>query len=116
MTPRQIWKQHCKTAREILAKSGVTEALDYLVGQKLMEFWERSETDPAYKKELQAFICECWSVFGEREFNHYFNHLELTTPMWVGDPNDQDTGEMPDLEQQKKLDFFERAKLWLLRN
>lgn len=116
MNPRQIWKAHCKAAREILAEHGVIQALDFLVGQKLAEFWELSETEAEYKKELQAFIYEIWSVFDEREFNLYFGNLERTTTLSPVDPDDIDTAEMPTFQEQKKRDFYERAKVWLLRN
>ena len=82
MKPSKIWISHCETAREILSESGVIQALDYLVAQKLAHYLEVAKTDADFKKELNAFQSEIWSIFKESELNAYLMNLVRTTAMY----------------------------------
>ena len=43
MNPRNIWTEQCKAARKIEDEFGVPKALEYLVGEKFINFLEAAD-------------------------------------------------------------------------
>ncbi len=41
----EIWKEQCDAARQIEAEFGTEKALDYLIGEKFLNFLQAAETD-----------------------------------------------------------------------
>jgi hypothetical protein len=59
----RIWLQQCRTTRGIKRRFGVKSALDYLVGEKLMNFADAAERHPEFAAELPRFQAAVWNIF-----------------------------------------------------
>jgi len=62
----KIWVEQCRATRAIKRRFGVRNALDYLIGEKLLTFAKAAKTDPDFAAELPKFLAAIWRVF-----NHY---------------------------------------------
>jgi hypothetical protein len=49
-------------------RHGVVSALDYLIGEKLMDYAEMAVTRPEFARELPSFVAEIRKTFGAEEF------------------------------------------------
>ena len=54
----KIWIEQCEAARNVEAEFGKQKALDYLVGEKFINFLEAAETDAEFRAEIPAFVAE----------------------------------------------------------
>ena len=55
MRPCKVWIEQCNAARRIDDQFGTDKALEYLVGEKFLNFLEVAETDPEFRTEVPAF-------------------------------------------------------------
>ena len=62
----KIWVDQCRATRAIKRRFGVTSALDYLIGEKLLTFASAAKADADFAAELPKFLAAIWRVF-----NHY---------------------------------------------
>lgn len=79
MTERRfqdIWKEQCEAACSVRDQHGVVSALDYLIGEKLLNFAEAAVTRPEFARELPRFVAEVRKIFSAEEIRHYLDHLE----------------------------------------
>ena len=51
-------------------------ALDYLIGEKLMDYAEMAVTRPEFARELPSFVAEIRSIFSADEIRAYLEHLD----------------------------------------
>jgi hypothetical protein len=58
-----IWIEQCEAAQTIKARFGVTAALDYLVGEKLMNFASTALSYRDFARELPRFVSEVRRMF-----------------------------------------------------
>src|SRR5215469_15583073 len=56
-----IWSEQCEAAQTIKARFGLTAAFDYLVGEKLVNFFSAASQHPA--RELPRFASEMRHMF-----------------------------------------------------
>ena len=56
MQPRKIWSEQCEAARRIEDDFGTRKALEYLVGEKFLNFLEMAETHAAFREKVPAFV------------------------------------------------------------
>jgi hypothetical protein len=120
MQPWRIWIEQCEAARGIEDEFGTQKALDYLVGEKFINFLEAAETHEQFRAEIPAFVAEIRSIF---ELWQLVEHLETTrrsAPFDAGLYDDEDT-EVVEMERQadirrcaRDLLLIERAREWLL--
>ena len=54
--PHEAWLEQCMAAVEVERDFGTQNALDYLVGEKFLNFLEAAETDAAFRDQLPAFV------------------------------------------------------------
>ena len=54
----------------------VKNALDYLVGQKLLNFAEAADEDPDFAAELPCFQAAVWEIFNPYELRGYVASLK----------------------------------------
>src|SRR5216684_523867 len=52
----KIWVQQCRATRGIKRRFGVKSALDYLLGEKLMNFADAAEQHPEFAAELAGYL------------------------------------------------------------
>jgi len=71
MQCHKIWKKQCQAARSVRRRFGLKNALDYLVGEKLLKFADAAETYPEFASELPLFQAAVWDVFHPYELAGY---------------------------------------------
>jgi hypothetical protein len=74
------WIDQCEAAQRIKQHFGLSNALEYLVGEKLLHFVEAAEHHPEFAQELPYFVAEIRRVFSLAEVGNYA-HIERTKPL-----------------------------------
>ena len=96
--------------------------MDYLVGEKFLNFLEAAETHPEFRAEILAFVAEIQTIFEPWQLAEY---LEVARQAGPFDPGlyDEEDPEVVEMERQADLRrcasdllLVERAKGWLLGN
>ena len=54
--PHKIWIEQCEAAENIEAEFGTQKALDYLIGEKFLNFLEAAETHADVRAEIPDFV------------------------------------------------------------
>jgi hypothetical protein len=132
MNLHQIWKEQCEAARGIEDEFGTQKALEYLVGEKFLNFLEAAETDADFRAEIPAFVAEIRSIFERWQLAEYLERARETEPFDPGlfEPRQHSIlGEeeiefdAEEIEEMRKDDIrqstrdlllVERAREWLL--
>ena len=121
--PHKIWIEQCEAAEQIEGDFEVQKALDYLIGEKFLNFLEAAETDSDFRAEIPAFVAEIKEIFEQWQLAQYLETARETEPfdprLFEGD--DETSSE--EVEEMKKDDIrqctrdlllVERAREWLL--
>jgi hypothetical protein len=121
MDPSKIWIEQCDAARRIEDDFGVRNALDYLVGEKFLNFLEAAETHSDIRVGIPAFAAEVKTIFERWQLAEYLETARQTEPF---DPSLYDEDEEPeDVEMYRQEDIersardlrlVEQARGWLL--
>jgi len=118
MDPRNIWVEQCQAARGIENEFGVPQALEYLVGEKFINFLEASDDLADLRTELPAFAAKIKTIFEPYQLTEYLEKARQSEPF---DPTLYDDEETAELEREDNvrrcaadLLLVERAKAWLL--
>jgi len=72
----KIWVQQCRATRSIKRRFGVKSALDYLLGEKLINFADAAERYPEFAAELPRFQAAVWNLFNPYELAGYLSSLK----------------------------------------
>ena len=120
MKPCKIWIEQCEAAETIEAEFGTDQALDYLIGEKFINFLEAAETDAEFRAEIPGFVAEIKNIFERWQLAEYLEKARQTEPFDASVYDDPDDAEMErQLELSKsatELLLVERAKEWLLED
>jgi hypothetical protein len=71
-----IWQAQCDATKVIRQRYGVKRALEYLVGEKLIQYAELTERDARLSAPLAAFVAEVRQLFSHEELQEYVEALE----------------------------------------
>jgi len=72
-TPRlKFWQEQC-AAIDYVRHFGLATALDYIVGEKLVNFLDYSELPPDHAADLPSFVAEILRQFTSRELRDYLD-------------------------------------------
>jgi hypothetical protein len=77
----RIWIAQCEAARRVKNRFGLANALDYLIGEKLLNFTQVAERRAEFMQELPDFLQEIRAVFSLEETSEYATQLEHTRPL-----------------------------------
>jgi hypothetical protein len=80
MELHKIWIEQYEAARNIKDDFGRQKALDYLVGEKFLNFLEAAETDADFRAEIPAFVAEIKNLFERRQLAQYLETARETEP------------------------------------
>jgi hypothetical protein len=94
----EIWKEQCGAARQVEDEFGTQKALDYLIGEKFLNFLEAAETDAAFRAEIPAFVAEIKTIFEHWQLTEY---LEVARQ---SEPFDHSLYEALDEEEEEDID------------
>jgi hypothetical protein len=84
----KIWIEQCAAAEDIRGRFGLTNALDYLIGEKFFTYVIASETNAEFAAELPWFVAEIQRLFATSEINEYLAYLERTK--YLASPEETD--------------------------
>jgi hypothetical protein len=128
----KIWIEQCEAAKGIENDFGTQKSLDYLVGEKFLDFLEAAETDAKFRDEIPAFVASIKNIFEPWQLAQYLETTRTTEPF---DPSlfeprshsllgeeeiEFDADEVEDMRKDdihqctRDLLLVERAKEWLL--
>jgi hypothetical protein len=72
----KIWVQQCRATRAIKRRFGIKSALDYLIGEKLVNFANAAKSHPEFAAELPRFQAAVWNIFNPYELAGYLSSLK----------------------------------------
>ena len=125
MEPHKIWIEQCEAAEQIEGEFELPKALDYLIGEKFLNFLEAAETDPDFRTEIPAFVAKIKEIFERWQLAQYLETARETEPF---DPTlfeDDDETDAEEVEEMRRDDIrqctrdlllVERAREWLLED
>jgi hypothetical protein len=76
----KIWIDQCEAAQGIEDEFGVQKALEYLVGEKFLNFLEAAETDADFRAEIPAFVAKIKEIFERWQLAQYLETARETEP------------------------------------
>ena len=102
---------------------GPQQALDYLVGEKFLNFLEAAETNSDFRAEIPAFVAEIREIFERWQLAQYLETARETKPFDPSLFDGDDETEPEEVEEMRRDDIrqctrdlllVDRAKEWLL--
>jgi len=121
----KIWIEQCEAARGIEEEYGTPQALEYLVGEKFLNFLEAAENDPKFRTEIPAFVAELKSIFERWQLAAYLAVAKQSGPFdprLFDEDEETDAEEVEDMRKNdirqctRELLLVERAREWLLED
>ena len=118
----KIWIEQCEAVRGIEGEFGTQQALDYLIGEKFVNFLEAAETDPNVRAEIPAFVAEIKKIFERWQLAAYLETALQTEPFDSTVFEDEDPEEIEEMSKEdirrctRDLLLVERAREWLLED
>jgi hypothetical protein len=123
-----VWIEQCEAAKNIEAEFGTQKALDYLIGEKFLNFLQAAETDAEFRAEIADFVGGIKTIFETWQLAEYLDVARqsepfdpsLYEPMDEEEAADIDSEEVEDLRQDElrrsaiDLLLVEQARAWLL--
>lgn len=91
MRCHKVWKRQCQSARGVRRRFGLKSALEYLLGEKLLNLAEAAEKHPEFAEDLPRFQAAVWGIFHPYELAGYLASLrptarkKLMIPLYVRD-------------------------------
>ena len=117
----KIWLEQCEAARGIEDEFGTVSALEYLVGEKFMNYMEAADQNADFKAELPAFAAEIRKLFEPWQLAEYLEKAGRTERFDPSLYDEEDDPEDVKMEREdnvrrvaNELLLIERAKEWLL--
>ena len=128
----KIWIEQFEAAEGIEDDFGTQKALEYLIGEKFLNFLEAAETDANFRAEIPAFVGKIKTIFERWQLAAYLETARETEPF---DPKlfvpgshpvpgeeeiEFDAEEVEDMRKDdirrctRDLLLVERAREWLL--
>jgi hypothetical protein len=121
----KTWIEQCEAAENIEGEFGTQRALDYLVGEKFLDFLEAAEGDPDFRAEIPAFVAKIKTIFEPWQLAQYLETARETEPfdprLFDGDdettPDEVEDMRRDDIRQcTRDLLLIERAREWLVED
>ena len=76
----KIWIEQCEAARGIEDEFGTPEALEYLIGDKFINFLEAADDHVSFRAEIPAFVAEIKSIFERWQLAAYLEVAKQSEP------------------------------------
>lgn len=119
------WVEQCAAARGIEEEYGTRQALEYLVGEKFLNYLEAAESEPSFRTEIPAFVGEIKSIFERWQLATYLEvakQSEPFDPQLFDDDEETSAEEVEDIRKNdirqctRDLLLIEQAREWLLED
>lgn len=130
--PQKIWIEQCDATANIENNFGTQPALDYLIGEKFLDFLEAAEHEDAFREEIPAFVARIKTIFERWQLAAYLETAKESEPFdpALFEPRSHSSLGVEDIEfsaeeveDMRKEDIrqctrdlllVERARQWLL--
>ena len=119
----KIWIDQCEAAEGIEDDFGTQPALEYLIGEKFLDFLEAAESEEEFRDDVPAFVARIKTIFERWQLAAYLETAKESEPfdpkLFEGD-DEYSPEEIEDMRKQdirqcaKDLLLVERAREWLL--
>jgi hypothetical protein len=134
MAQHKIWIEQFKAAENIEDEFGTQNALEYLVGEKFLNFLEATETDNDFRSEIPAFVAKIKTIFERWQLAAYLETAKetepfdpklfepMSSPLLGEEEIEFDAEEVEDMRKDdirqctRDLLLVERAREWLLED
>src|SRR5437016_2423639 len=120
----EVWIDQCEAARQIEAEFRTQNALDYLIGEKFLNFLQAAETDADFRAEIPAFVGGIKTIFETWQLAEYLQTARQSEPfdpsLYDEEDEDYDPETVEDERQEdlrrsaSDLLLVEQARGWLL--
>ena len=80
INPHELWPPQCEAAEGIEDEFGTQKALDYLIGEKFLNFLEAAETDSDFRAEVPAFVAKIKEIFESWQLAQYLEMARGAEP------------------------------------
>src|SRR6516164_10711073 len=120
----EIWIEQCEATRQIEAEFGTQNALDYLIGEKFLNFLQAAETDADFRAEIPAFVGGIRTIFETWQLAEYLQTARHSEPFDPSLYDEEDEDYDPELVEDERQDelrrsandllLVEQARGWLL--
>ena len=112
----------------IEAEFGTQNALDYLIGEKFLDYLQAAETDAEFPAEIPAFVGGIKTIFETWQLAEYLETARQSEPFdpSLYDDEDEDEDIDPEFVEDERQDelrrsaddllLVERAREWLLED
>jgi hypothetical protein len=124
MKPCEIWIEQCEAARRIEAEFGTQNALDYLIGEKFLNFLQAAETDADFRAEIPVFVGGIRTIFESWQLAEYLENARQSEPFDPSLYDEEDEDYDPEIVEDERQDelrrsasdllLVEQARGWLL--
>jgi hypothetical protein len=121
--PQKLWIDQCDATANIENNFGTQPALDYLIGEKFLDFLEAAESEEEFRDDVPAFVARIKTIFERWQLAAYLETAKESEPfdpkLFEGD-DEYSPEEIEDMRKQdirqcaKDLLLVERAREWLL--
>ena len=71
MEPSKIWMEQCEATRAIEDQFGTPNALEYLIGEKFLNFLSAAEDHADFRAEIPAFVAKIKQIFERWQLAEY---------------------------------------------
>ena len=112
MRPCEIWIEQCEATKQIEAEFGTQNALDYLIGEKFLNFLQAAETDAEFRAEIPAFVGWIKTIFETWQLAHYLDGARQSEPFDPSLYDDED--DAPEFVEDERRDELRRSAADLL--
>ena len=123
-----VWIEQCEAAKQIEAEFGTQNALQYLIGEKFLNFLQAAETDAEFRAEIPAFVGGSKAIFEPWQLAEYLEVARQSEPFDPSLHEPLDEEEAADIDPEAAEDerqddlkrsaadllLVERARAWLL--
>jgi hypothetical protein len=111
-SPQEHWQDYCAVAPGLRSQFGLSAALDYVVGEKLMVFAQTAETDEGFRAELPAFCEGIRGLFTGEEIAQHFESVEdashVGADLFVG-ASEEEMEQLREVAEDEKQDRERRS-------
>ena len=77
---KKIWIEQCEAALGIEDQFGTQKSLEYIVGDKFLNFLEAAETHADFRAEIPAFVSRIKTIFERWQLAQYLETAKESEP------------------------------------
>ena len=114
MKPCEIWIEQCEATRQIEDEFGTQKALNYLIGEKFLDYLEAAETDAEFRAEIPAFVGGIKTIFETWQLAEYLETARQSEPFDPSLYDEEDEDIDPEIVEDERQDELRRSAADLL--